>query len=164
VPFYFRHCDNATEATRVAGDEQLEAHHLFPAPGTDFSVTESNDKNLRKVTHLYDCGGGIGVSPKMACTPELIHAPDPAYTEAAKRAGLQGIVLVSFTVNPLGNAEDVHVVQSIGGAVDSEAVAAAKRWKFRPALYNDLPISVNAYAALEFGECRTFTVAAGPVE
>jgi TonB family protein len=164
VPFYFRHCDNATEATRAASDEHSEAHHLFPAPGTDFSVTDPNDKNLRKVTHLYDCGSGIGVSPKMACAPELIHAPHPAYTEEAKQAGLQGMVLVSLVVNPRGNVQDVHVVQSIGRAVDDEAVAAAKQWKFRPALYNDLPIAVNAYAALEFGECRTFTVSAGPIE
>jgi TonB family protein len=157
MAFYFQHCGSA-------GEDASPTHHLFPAPGSEFSITESNDKNLRKVTHLYDCGSGIGVNPRLACAPELIHAPNPAYTEEAKQAGLQGMVLVSLVVNPRGNVQDVHVVQSIGRTVDDEAVAAAKQWKFRPALYNDVPIAVNAYAALEFGECRTFTVAAGPVE
>jgi TonB family protein len=164
VPVYFQHCGVTQQSTSADNEGAAHAHHLFPAPGTDFSVSESNEKNARKVTRLYDCGDGIGINPKMACTPGLIHAPDPAYTEEAQRAGLQGIVLISFTVNQRGNTEDVHVVQSIGGAVDNEAVTAAKRWKFRPALYNDLPITVNAYAALEFGECRTFTVSAAPIE
>jgi TonB family protein len=164
VPLYFQHCSSAHDAEPGAGEDAPQSHHIFPAPGTDFTVVESNDKNLRKVTHLYDCGGGIGVNPKMACAPELIHAPNPLYTEEAKRAGLQGIVLVSLVVNQRGNVQDIHVVQSIGRVIDDEAVTAVKQWKFRPALYNDLPISVSAYAALEFGECRTFTVSAGPVE
>jgi TonB family protein len=163
VPLYFQHCGSADSSAGV-GEDTSETHHLFPAPGTEFSIPESNDKNLRKVTHLYDCGSGIGVSPKMACAPELIHAPDPGYTEEARRAGLQGIVLISFTVNQRGNVQDIHVVQSIGRAVDGPAAEAAKQWKFRPAVYDDLPVAVNAYAALEFGECRTFTVSAGPVD
>jgi TonB family protein len=164
VPLYFEHCGSARDSSPNANEDAPPTHYLFPAPGTEFSILESNDKNLRKVTHLYDCGGSIGVSPKMACAPALIHAPNPRYTEEAKRVGLQGIVLVSLVVNQHGNVQDVHVVQSIGQPVDDEAVAAAKQWKFRPAAYDDLPVAVNAYAALEFGECRTFTVSAGPVE
>ena len=164
VPFYFEHCGSVRDPAPGAREDAPQTHHVFPAPGTEFSIADSNDKNLRKVTHLYDCGSGIGVSPKMACAPELIHAPNPAYTEQAKREGLQGIVLISFEVNPRGNTEDLHVVQSIGRAVDDEAIAAARQWKFRPGTYNDLPIAVNAYAALEFGKCRTFTVSAGAVE
>lgn len=164
LSLYFDHCNSAADAAPAGAGDAAPAYRRFPAPGTGFSLAEPDDKSARKIIRFYDCGSGIGVSPKMACAPELISAPQPMYTEAARQAGLEGTVLVSMVVNKRGSTQDVHVVQSIGKAVDEPAVEAVKKWKFRPALYNDEPVSVSAHAALEFGACRTFTVSAGQLE
>lgn len=152
LSFNFQHCD----APGV--------HRLFPAPGTSFALTDPEEKATRKVTHLYECGSGVGLNPKMACAPELLHAPDLLYTDEAKHAGLQGVVLLSLTVNTWGSAHNIRVIQSLGKAVDEQAIAAVRQWKFKPALYDEVPISVDTHVALEFGACRIFTVSAGAVE
>jgi len=153
LPIYFQHCDTPG------------AYRIFPAPGSEFSIAEAElgKKTACRDPLLHECRGAIGVSSKTACAPELIHAPNPEYSDEARQAGVQGVVVLRLVVNERGSARDVRVVQSIAQALDEPAVAAVKQWKFVPALCNDQPIAVNASVALEFGQCKTFSVSAGPL-
>jgi protein TonB len=63
--------------------------------------------------------------------PKLIKRVDPVYPEAARKAGIQGIVLLEATTDELGNVVKVRVLQSVP-ELDQAAVDALKQWKYEP--------------------------------
>ncbi len=66
--------------------------------------------------------------------PKLLDLPQPAYTEAARAAGVEGKVRVELTVDEGGRVVDVRVLSSLGHGLDEAAVAAAKAASFAPAM------------------------------
>ena len=62
------------------------------------------------------------------------HQPKPAYPAFARRLGHEGKVLVRIHVLSSGEVADASVATSSGfSALDEAALAAVKRWRFRPA-------------------------------
>lgn len=53
------------------------------------------------------------------CPPRLIHAVDPKYTQAAKKAKYSGVGLVSLIVDQQGRPRDVHA-RTLGMGVGAE--------------------------------------------
>ena len=73
------------------------------------------------------------------------------YPEAAQLAGVQGKVIVSFTVEVDGSISDCKVVQSLSPSCDAEALRAVKsmpRWK--PGMYEGQPVSVGFFLPISF--------------
>ena len=58
----------------------------------------------------------------------------PQYTSDAMRAKVQGTVLLECVVRSDGSVGDLQVVRSLDPVfgLDSEAIKAAKQWRFRP--------------------------------
>ena len=54
------------------------------------------------------------------------------YPEVAKRAGVEGRVILQFIVNEEGGVEDVNIVRGIGAGCDEEAMRVVERARFRP--------------------------------
>lgn len=73
--------------------------------------------------------------------PEAITKPPVVYPEAARRAGIEGTVLVQALVGRDGHVLDVRVQKSIP-ELDSAAVANVQRWVFKPALTKGQPVAV----------------------
>jgi len=66
---------------------------------------------------------------------QATYAPAPAYPPTARRRGVEGRVIIRLTVAADGVAASATVVQSSGdAALDEAALAAARRWRFDPAL------------------------------
>lgn len=91
--------------------------------------------------------GGPGVT-----NPTLIERVSPRYTVDAMRAGIQGSVWVECVVMPDGSVGDVRVLRSLDRrfGLDEEAIAAARRWKFRPGRLNGKPVAVIVSIELMF--------------
>ena len=73
------------------------------------------------------------------------------YPEIAKRAGVEGRVMVSFIVSRSGDLNDFRVVKSIGAGCDEEAVRVCRtmpRWK--PGKQNGKPVSVRVVIPFVF--------------
>jgi protein TonB len=68
--------------------------------------------------------------------PEVISRVKPAYPPAALRQKVEGTVVLSILVTEAGKVGDVKVLRPAGGSVglNEAAVAAAKKWTFRPAV------------------------------
>ncbi|MDP6037425.1 MAG: energy transducer TonB [Candidatus Latescibacteria bacterium] len=81
--------------------------------------------------------------------PEAIHTVKPVYPEMARRAGLQGQVIVSFTVTADGRVAEP---KSLKGAEIFRAAAldAVRQFHFRPAMQNDKSVSVRMTIPLSF--------------
>ena|SRR5581483_1739187 len=95
-------------------------------------------------------GGGIyrvgnGVSP-----PSPIFSPDPEYSEEARKAKYQGVVLLALIVGPDGRCHDIHVVHSLGMGLDEKAVEKVKEWKFEPAKKDGQPVAVSINVEVNF--------------
>jgi TonB family protein len=93
----------------------------------------------------YDGPGGGGVTP-----PTLVSKIEPEYSEAARKAKLQGTVLLRIEVDTRGLAQNITVRQSLGLGLDERAGEAVKKWKFLPGRVNGKPAAMVAYVEVNF--------------
>lgn len=74
--------------------------------------------------------------------PVKIFAPSPLYTEDARKARVQGVVILETIIDALGNVTDVTVLKGLPGGLSDSAVEAARSWRFEPARRNGEPVPV----------------------
>ena len=72
------------------------------------------------------------------------------YPEIAKRAGVEGRVIVQFVVDEQGNVLDPFVVRGIGAGCDEEAVKAVRTLKFRPGKQRGRAVKVQMTLPVTF--------------
>jgi TonB family protein len=82
--------------------------------------------------------------------PTLISKHEPKYSSEARRARLQGSVLVSLVVGTDGIPQNVKVLRGLGLGLDEKAVEAVQGWKFQPARKAGEPIAVPAQVEVSF--------------
>lgn len=78
-------------------------------------------------------------------------AQNIAYPEIAKRAGVEGQVIVTFTVSKTGQISSPRVARGIGGGCDEEAlrvVMMMPRWN--PGKQNGQPVNVQVTVPIRF--------------
>jgi TonB family protein len=64
--------------------------------------------------------------------PVCITCPRPDYSEEARKAKVQGSVLLSVIVLPDGKVGGIELLKSLGMGLDQQAINSVKTWKFRP--------------------------------
>jgi len=75
----------------------------------------------------------------------------PPYPGSARRAGVEGRVVLSVQVRTDGRIGSVRVASSSGSAVlDSAAISAVKRWKFAPELKNGKAVTSTVNVPFTF--------------
>lgn len=74
--------------------------------------------------------------------PEKVSAPSPQYTEIARKARIQGVVIVEAIIDKEGNVTNVKILKGLPMGLDSAASDAVSKWKFRPATLNGKPVAV----------------------
>src|SRR5271155_2000809 len=92
---------------------------------------------------VYHPGGGVSA-------PQVIYAPDPEFSDEARRAKYQGICVVSVIVDAQGNPQHVHVIRPLGMGLDEKAVEAVRQYKFRPAQFQGHPVPVEVNIEVNF--------------
>jgi TonB family protein len=66
-------------------------------------------------------------------TPACVYCPDPLYSPAARAAKYQGAVVLDVIVTAQGRAEQITVLRGPGLGLEENAIAAVKKWRFKPA-------------------------------
>jgi len=88
--------------------------------------------------------GGVG-------HPTCLYCPEPHYSEDARKAKFQGMVVLQVTVEPDGHAIDVHLVKGAGLGLDERALEAVQNWHFKPALGpNGMPVATVTNIEVSF--------------
>lgn len=88
--------------------------------------------------------GGVGF-------PTCVYCPDAKYSDAARKAKFQGLVVLSIVVLPDGRPGKIEVVSGPGLGLDEEAVKAVSNWRFKPALGPDRkPVATRIAIELQF--------------
>ena len=80
---------------------------------------------------------------------KLIRRVEPTYPELAKRARVQGIVLLQVTVDETGSVAGIKVIRG-HPLLTPPALAAVKQWKYSPTLLNGEPVQVIATVTVNF--------------
>jgi periplasmic protein TonB len=82
--------------------------------------------------------------------PVKTHAPPPQYTEIARKARLQGVVIVQAIIDKEGRVTNVKVLKGLGMGLDQAAVDAIKKWQFEPATLHGKPVAVYYNLTVNF--------------
>ena len=96
-------------------------------------------------------GGGAGGALGEARVGYGVN-PLPPYPLAARRMGMEGVVLLGVIVAPDGRAREVRVVRSSGLAMLDEAAVSPVRahWRFIPARRDGVPVESRADVPIRF--------------
>ncbi len=82
--------------------------------------------------------------------PVKIHAPQPSYTEIARKARIQGLVIVQAIIDKRGDVTNVKVLKGLPMGLAEEAVKTIKLWKFKPATLRGKPVDVYYNLTVNF--------------
>ena len=82
--------------------------------------------------------------------PVKIHDPHPAYTEEARMARIQGVVLLQAVLDPQGNVTRLQVIKGLPLGLTESALETVAEWKYKPATKNGLPVAVYLHLAINF--------------
>jgi serine/threonine-protein kinase len=73
--------------------------------------------------------------------PKLLKGVEPVYPEAARKAGIEGFVILEVTTDSRGRVANVKVLRSLKG-FDEAAVAAVRQYVYEPVLVKGKPRGV----------------------
>jgi len=65
------------------------------------------------------------------------------YPEIARKAGIEGRVILEFVVDERGRVSNVKVLRSVGGGLDEAAIGAVQKVKFTPGMQRGRPVKVR---------------------
>jgi TonB family protein len=93
---------------------------------------------------LYHVGGGISA-------PVALNDVEAEFSDEARRAKYQGVVLVGLIVDAQGNPQNIHIVRALGMGLDEKAIEAIRKYKFKPAMKDGkIPVPVPITIEVNF--------------
>ncbi|HLY57373.1 MAG TPA: TonB family protein [Stellaceae bacterium] len=118
---------------------------LAPADVDPFGNGHGNGNGTGNATSGRDGGDDVALAIGGAISrPQIIPGTkvEPRYTELARQAHLQGIVVLRAVIDERGNVVGIELRKRLQFGLDEEAVKAVSQWKFTPALLNGRPVKV----------------------
>jgi TonB family protein len=82
--------------------------------------------------------------------PKILSSAQPFYNSVARSKNYAGTVLVNFWVEPDGTTSHLSIRQALGLGMDEDALAAAQRYIFKPAMQDGKPVLVELNVAISF--------------
>jgi protein TonB len=95
-------------------------------------------------------GGGVYRVGGDVSEPIPIYDPNPDFSDEARRAKYQGVVLVGLIVDAQGNPQNVFIVRSLGMGLDEKALESVRTYKFKPAKKYGKPVAVRINVEVNF--------------
>lgn len=110
-----------------------------PPPPEEEEEEETEPEVFVAVENMPELIGGIsGLQQKIN------------YPEMARKAGVEGRVIVQFEVTKEGNVANPRVLQGIGAGCDKEALRVVKEAKFKPGKQRGKPVRVKMSLPITF--------------
>jgi TonB family protein len=80
----------------------------------------------------------------------VLYKPEPDYSDEARKAKLQGTVLLEVVVDQNGRPQVRKVLQSLGLGLDDQAIKAVSIWRFRAGMKGGKPVDVLVNVSVSF--------------
>ncbi len=81
--------------------------------------------------------------------PSIIHKEKPVYPDLARKAGIEGTVVVTVTIGKDGKVENAKIFKSLP-MLDESALVAARKCTFKPAKQRDKFVKVKMNIPFRF--------------
>jgi TonB family protein len=88
---------------------------------------------------------GDGVTP-----PKVLSKVEPEYTEEARDAKIEGMVVLLVEIHPDGRAHNIRVRKDLRKDLDLKAIEAVEKWTFEPGKKDGKPVAVAATIEINF--------------
>jgi TonB family protein len=129
-----------------------------PMPGDRSVIYQVGNVEAEVFGRAAGAGGGfIELNPDTAASPQqqpprVIESSRvaPDYPEVARRAKVQGTVILRVLVDSKGLVVSTHVVKGLALGLDARAAEAVKKWRFDPADCNGKPCSGSLDVEIPF--------------
>jgi len=96
-------------------------------------------------------GGGLERVGGRISAPIPINNVEAEFSDEARRAKYQGVVLVSVIVDAQGYPQDPRVVRALGMGLDEKALEAVRKYRFKPAMRDGrTPVAVMVNVEVNF--------------
>jgi TonB family protein len=82
--------------------------------------------------------------------PRCTYAPNPPYSEEARKLQLSGIILVDAVINSEGKLENVRIVRGLPDGLNDRTIATMKTWRCNPALKDGKPVPTRVQLEVNF--------------
>src|SRR5579863_5683095 len=82
--------------------------------------------------------------------PKVLHKVEPLYTLEARRATIQGTVVLEVLVDETGRAASSSVISPLGFGLDDRAKEAVAQWTFQPSRKDGEPVKTLTTVAVKF--------------
>ena len=92
---------------------------------------------------IFHVGGGVS-------SPRPVYAPDPEYSDEARKAKYQGTVVLHLIIGPDGRPRDIRIQRSLGLGLDEKAIETVRTWRFDPARKDGQPVAVAINVEVNF--------------
>jgi TonB family protein len=122
---------------------------IQPGEHTTTAARSEDTVNIQQVDPLPE----DTITPlwKVEVKPEPISIPDPAYPALTRKTGIEGMTMVMVVVGVTGSVTEAAVYASSGHALlDTSAVEAARKAKFRPGSQGGRPVPVRIFLPFRF--------------
>src|SRR5215472_7178900 len=107
-------------------------------------------QGLRGTVASDGSGRAGGSAEGAAADVAILYKPNPAYSAEGREHKIQGDVLLEVVFLASGQIKVIRVVSGLGFGMDDEAIHAAQRIRFTPAMRDGKPVDVSARIRIEF--------------
>lgn len=105
-----------------------------PAAAVKVASAVSEARKQRQKAELGAGPAGDAPCEEEPTKPEPVFKAEIEYTAAARAEGVEGKLKLKLTVGADGAVTNVEVLAAVSPELDAAAVAAAKQWRFKPAM------------------------------
>jgi len=136
----FAHCDLKLYSEAAASLEQF----LAGSPGDmDAETWRGQLEELRRRISLEsNPGPPIFTGKEVTQKARVLSKPEPQYSEAARRAGVTGTVVLRAVFSAEGEMKHILITRALGYGLTTRAVRAARQIRFTPATKDGTPVSM----------------------
>jgi TonB family protein len=107
-------------------------------------------QTVAPVTSAKSEGGNVYQDEGKTTGPVPLNRVEAQYTDAARKARINGICLVKVIVDAAGMPQSPMVVHSLDQGLDQKAIEAVMKYRFKPAMRNGRPIPVMITLEINF--------------
>ena len=129
--------------------------HSLCIPSVAFAAQETTSQAVSAPAREY------GPKNHDVAIPKVIYAPDPEFSDKARRKKLSGTCVVSVLVDAQGNSQEVQLIKSLGeglspkqhsaaASLDQNALAAVRQYHFQPATLQGKPVPYRLKIEVDF--------------
>jgi TonB family protein len=94
--------------------------------------------------------GEVSATIAVETKPIALNRPKPDYTDKARDHHVQGVIRLRALVDVRGQVKEVRLDSHLAYGLDDEAVKAARRTRFKPAMKDRQPVEAWIFGEVEF--------------